>query len=82
MTSVGRNQREEEEEVPTGSFGLQGGLQSAPICVLKRGQILRQQIVEYAVEPLAIKTGRFLFLPALSALTPGEKLQSVLIRAC
>lgn len=63
------SQREKELEVPTGSFGLQGGLQSAPICMLIRSQILRQQLTEYAVKPFAVITRRFAFLPASTALS-------------
>lgn len=65
------SQREKELEVPTGSFGLQGGLQSALICMLIRSQILRQQFIEYAVKPFAVNTRRFAFLPASIALSLG-----------
>lgn len=66
------SQREKELEVPTGSFGLQGGLHSAPICMLIRSQDLRQQFVEYAVKPFAVKIRRFAFLPASTALSLGS----------
>lgn len=65
------SQREKEEEIPTGSFVLQGGLQSAPICMLIRSQILRQQFIEYAFKSLPGKTRRWAFLPPSSALSPG-----------
>lgn len=65
------SQQEKEEETPTGSFGLLGGLQSAPICMLIRSQILRQQFIEYAFKSLPGKTRRQAFLPPSSALSLG-----------
>ena len=48
-------QKAKAGKVSTRPFGIWGGLQTEPRCMLIRIQILRQQIVKYAVKDLLEK---------------------------
>lgn len=66
------DKREKAGKVPTCSLELQGGLQSASRCVVIRNWNLMQYLVRYACRPFSWKDWKRLFLPALSALSPGR----------
>lgn len=86
--------REKEREVPTGSFRLQRGSQSAPGCRLIRSQTLRQHLRKCVMKPLPEKIQQMCLFGLLPlcwawrgmatehAHTPTEQLLLCLLWSC